>query len=152
MAALGGGAEGRPALIVMSPMPLTLAVVLHLIIAGSEHWPEDTKPKDPASVADICEAPGRYADRLVKLKGVFQGYRVADCRFPSAATPEGLTRSDWLFRTGDDCLYVTGGLPSGIDRIDPASLGRRLELTARVARNEAGGVYLRFVEASVLDE
>lgn len=115
---------------------------------------QPTRPthEQPASVAEICREPSRYVGQTLVLEGVFQGFRVAECRFPDVARSRGLTRSDWLIRTDEDCLYVTGGAPQAVDLLDPELLGRRLELTARLARDDAGKLYLELVEALVLAE
>lgn len=111
-----------------------------------------TKPAKVASIADLCKDPALFADREVTVKGLFQGFQVAECRFPEAASPAGRARGDWLFRTGGDCLYVTGGVPEGIDPIDSGLVGRGLVLTARVSRNEAGKLFLTYVEGHLATE
>jgi len=135
--------------------PILIAVVLvsiSLLVASCAPGGVGAKPEPakPQTVADLCKDPSRYVDQNVTLKGVYQGFRAAECRFPDEASGTGVTRSDWLFRTGDDCLYVTGGAPEGIDTLDQGQIGRRLEITARVSRNEAGKFFLKYVEGRLL--
>jgi hypothetical protein len=130
-------------LIAMLLVPSSLLLGTRCASEGGGAKPGQTKPE---TVADLCEAPARYMDQVVRMTGAFNGFRVADCRFPEGASSTALTRSDWLFRTGEDCLYVTGGAPAGIELVDPGSIGRRLELTARVSRREDGRIFLRYLE------
>lgn len=117
--------------------------------AQPQTGPAKTKPAEPGDVASLCGEPSRYLGKVVKMTGVFQGFMVTECRFPEAASAKPLTRGDWLFRTGDDCIYVTGGVPTGVDTIDPQYVGRRLELTAEVSRDESGKLYLAFREGEI---
>lgn len=98
----------------------------------------------PRTVADICEEPAGYPGQVVTLQGVFQGFSADECRFPASASPT-ITRSDWLIRTGADCLFVTGGIPAGLDPFNPDDLGRRMELEATVERKADGKIYLRYL-------
>ena len=113
-----------------------------------------TSPSKPATpdIDAICREPDAHAGKALRLQGRFQGFKVAKCAFPEGARTAGLTRGDWLFRTGKDCLYVTGGVPSGVDTIDPSFHGRRLELRAEVARDGDGKIYLKHLESRLLDQ
>lgn len=108
------------------------------------------KAGDPQDVAEICAEPERYLNRNVVLSGTIQGYMVAGCSFPEAARTTGLTRGDWLFRTGAECMYVTAGMPPEADMIDPAWSGRGLEIEAKVMADEAGGLYLHYLGSKIL--
>jgi hypothetical protein len=131
------------------------AVFLLSILAFAErcvHAGSGAKPPEPASLAEVCAAGDRYDGRLVTLEGVFQGFRIGECSFCDAASRRATTRSDWLFRSGAECFYVTGGIPDGIDRIDPEHGGRRLELKAKVTRNDEGKLHLTYVGGRVLPQ
>ena len=143
----------------MKTLKLTLIAALlapSLLLLGTRCASDGggTKPEQakPEAVADLCAEPARYLDQAVTMTGVYNGFRVADCRFPEGARSTAISRSDWLFRTGGDCLYVTGGVPAGIELVDPGSIGRRLKLTARVSRSEAGEIFLRYLEGALLPE
>ena len=93
-------------------------------------------------IAEICAESERYVGRVVTLRGFFQDWQVTECQFPEGAANYPRTRSDWLIRTGDDCVYVTGGMPGDFDPMKPENLGLRIELEAEVMRGENGRIYL----------
>lgn len=98
------------------------------------------------TVADLCEDPARYVGRIVELEGVFQGWRISGCRLlPSAS--QTITRSDWLIRTGEDCIYVTGGKPDGLDPINTSHIGRWIKLKAKVMQTHDRKVYLEYINS-----
>jgi hypothetical protein len=140
--------------------PIHILAVLVLGVSLSDTWsvsgkPEvenlEQRPRQPDTIAELFNASSDL-EQLVRLVGRFQGYRIADCHFPVAASAAGVTRSDWLFRTGGDCVYVTGGAPAGVDPIDPAYTGRRVEIRAEVVKSPTGKVVLRLVEGRLLAE
>jgi hypothetical protein len=138
-------------------IPLILnAVLLSLSFATTWCAPRRSEAERqaarPVDIATLFTHPTQYVGQVVRLEGLFQGFRVTDCRFPATASRAGLTRSDWLFRTGEDCLYVTGGAPPEIDPIDPRYIGRRITLDARVIEGETGKLLLRYVEGRLLGE
>lgn len=103
------------------------------------------------SVAALCREPDRYAGRVVTIEGIFQGWRVADCRFLDAASP-AITRSDWLIRTGSECLYVSGGFPRDLNPANPEDVGRQLELRAKAERNKDGKLYLKYLGSRLINK
>lgn len=105
----------------------------------------------PLTVSDLCGPPPLPADQSVKLTGLFHGFRVEGCAFPECVAGSSLTRSDWLFRTGGDCVYVTGGAPPGVDLIDPSFAGRPIDLQARVTQDATGKLRLHYIEARLLE-
>ena len=140
---------------------IPILAILLLPVSVSDMWTVSRKaqvenveqgPRQPDSIAELFDDLSDYLDQLIRLVGRFQGFRVGNCRFPAAASAAALTRSDWLLQTGGDCVYVTGGAPAGIDRIDPAYTGRRIEIQARVVTSPAGKVLLRFVEGRLVAE
>lgn len=128
-----------------------LLSILLLAPCGVEASTSTPQIHGPLSVGEIFEEPARYEGQVVMLRGIFQGWRTEGCRFPSSASRR-ITRSDWLIRTETDCLYVTGGRPASLDPMFPGDVGRRIELKAIVARHEAGGLYLRYLDAHSLGE
>lgn len=92
-------------------------------------------------ISEICADPERYIGSVITLRGLFQGWHVSQCQFPKgvADTPPQ-TRSDWLIRTGADCIYVTGG--GDLNPIDKKNLGSRIELEAEVMWGEDRKIYL----------
>ncbi len=99
----------------------------------------------------LCADPARTAGTTVVLTGEFRGYRVAECPFALCASRRGATRGDWLFKTDEGCFYVTGGVPQGIDTIDPQHVGRRLEVKVRPTRTDEGRLLLTYLEGHLLD-
>ena len=108
-------------------------------------------PQGPVAVADIARDPPRFVGETVRLEGVYQGFNVSACRFPDGARTTGLTRSDWLLRTGEDCLYVTGGAPPGIDPIDPSTVGRTVRVSAIVRQGEGRSLFLEFKDGALIE-
>lgn len=104
---------------------------------------------DPQDVAEICAEPERFLNQGVTLSGLLHGTMVDGCTFPEAARTTGLTRGDWLFRTGAACMYVTAGMPPEADLIDPAWSGRALRLEATVMADEAGKLYLVYLNSKI---
>ena len=102
-------------------------------------------------VAALCRERDRYAGRVVTIEGIFQGWRVADCRFLDAASP-AITRSDWLIRTDTECLYVSGGLPGDLNPANPKDVGRQLELRAKAERNKDGKLYLKYLGSRLINK
>lgn len=94
------------------------------------------------TIAEICAESDRYTGRVVTLQGLFQGWQVIKCQFPRGAASTPQTRSDWLIRTGADCIYVTGGMPEDLSPMKPESPGSRIELKAEVKKGKDGRIYL----------
>lgn len=136
-------------LITVLLIPSSLLLGTRCASEGGGAKPEQAKPE---TVADLCKEPARHVDQVVTMTGVYNGFRATDCHFPEGARSTAITRSDWLFRTGEDCLYVTGGVPSEVDRVDPGYLGRGLEITARVSRQESGGIFLHYLKGALLPQ
>jgi hypothetical protein len=118
--------------------------VLYLGACGAQDKPATPFKEEDLMIAEICAESERYVGRVVTLRGLFQDWRVAECQFPEGAANYPRTRSDWLIRTGDDCVYVTGGMPKDFDPMKPENLGRRIELEAEVMQDEDGKVYLAY--------
>jgi hypothetical protein len=123
------------------------ALVVPLALAGCAQRPATVEGEVPSGGADVFADPAAFQGRTVRVEGVLHGYRVAECRFAPAARAVSLTRSDWLVRRGAGCLYVTGGVPPGVNPMNPAAAGRALELQATVIADPDGRFLLRLVEA-----
>jgi hypothetical protein len=104
------------------------------------------------SIKAICEDPNGFAGQVVRLTGIFRGFRVEECRFPVSAGRTSVSRSDWLIQTGKDCLFVSGDVPPGIDLMDPSFLNRRITLKAKVIRKASGKLFLSYIDGSLLSE
>jgi hypothetical protein len=117
-----------------------------LVLEGCSFALSDTPASGPKSFAELCEEPTRYEQQVVELEGIFQGWRIAECRFPVCAS-QAITRSDWVISNEGDCLYVTGGKPVNFDPINPESVGHRIQLEAKVVMDKDQKVYLEYFEA-----
>ena len=142
-------------------MVIPIATILLLGLSLSDTWSGSLRtevdkgeqgPGQPNSIAELFEEPSEYVEQVVRFVGLFHGFRVTGCRFPAVASAAGLTRSDWLFRIGEDCVYVTGGAPAGVDPIDPRYTGRRVEIRARVVKSPAGKILLKLIEGRLVGE
>lgn len=109
-------------------------------------------PSTVESIAALCSKADEISGQTVRIRGVFQGFRVEGCAFPECMASASLTRSDWLLRTGGACGYVTGGVPEGIDPMDPAFAGRPVELDARVSMEGDGKLRLIHLSGRLLED
>ena len=94
------------------------------------------------TIGEICAGSESYIGRVVTLKGIFQGWQKIQCQFPDEAADTPLTRSDWLIRTGADCIYVTGDIPENLNPIKVENLGILVELEAEVMLSQSKKIYL----------
>lgn len=129
--------------------PVTIAALVWLSVqylgaCGVQDKPASPVKEEDLMIAEICAESERYVGQVVTLRGRFQGWQAAECQFPEGAANQPRTRSDWLIRTGDDCVYVTGGMPKDFDSVKPENVGRRIELEAEVMQGEDGRVYLAY--------
>lgn len=128
---------------------MKILVVILILAAGcsQQSVPVENQPSTTIG-GDVFSNPAAYAGQTVNVDGQFQGFRNDPCRFASSARSVGLTRGDWLVRRENNCLYVTGGTPEGLETIDPSSVGRRIEVTAQVIDGGDGKYVLRQISAS----
>ncbi|MBZ5523968.1 MAG: hypothetical protein LAP21_17160 [Acidobacteriia bacterium] len=103
------------------------------------------KDKKKLTIKQICAKPAHYVNSVVTLEGSFLGWgALGKHHFPPGAETSPKTRSDWMFATGLDCAYVTGGKPVGVDPAEHQDYGCHIELTGMVALGDDGGVYFVF--------
>ncbi len=102
------------------------------------------------TLSQLFEKPTRYEGQVITFVGIYQGWRPLECHF-SALASQSITRSDWLFRVDNDCLYVTGGKPHGIDPMNSTDIGRRIELKGMLMRSNDGSIYVKYLDALLLD-
>lgn len=76
------------------------------------------------------------------LTWTFLGYQASACTFDDELRAVAITRSDWLVSSNGHCVYVTGGRPAG-GSVNPADVGRTIEVTATVEKDDRGLLYLR---------
>jgi hypothetical protein len=116
----------------------------------SEESNQGRPPMRVKTIAELMMRTPKLLNREIEMEGVFIGYKQGDAKFPEAARTASITRSDWLMRTGSDCLYVTGGAPKGADPLDAATIGRKVRITAKLANDGKGKLYLKFKKGSWL--
>ena len=124
-------------------MRLFLAICASLALAACAQ----PMAVESANAGSVFTNPAAYDGQTVRVEAVFQGYSAGDCQFAQGARTTSVTRSDWLVRQGEHCLYVTGGRPPSID---PSAVGKRIDLGARVIEHE-GAFLLRMTEARELE-
>lgn len=61
----------------------------------------------PANLADVYRLGKATQGQNLKVQGTFHGW--AGC-----AASSQKTRSDWMVKEGEACIYVSGALPQGI--------------------------------------
>jgi hypothetical protein len=99
------------------------------------------------TIDDLFENRLAYRDSLITLTGSFMGWQGGQCDFPSYAAPQE-SRSDWIFKVGDQCLYVTGGRPSGLSPAEEQAVGARIRLDARLKFASDGRLLLQYVRST----
>jgi hypothetical protein len=98
----------------------------------------------------------------ITVEGQFYGHDPeANCEYASTTKKRPAQTSwDWLIRKDGRCVVVTRGAdPRAYNRIlgqpdailDRANIGRKVEITARVAADDAGRLYLEFAEGRPLN-
>jgi hypothetical protein len=133
-------------------MPKFNPVILSLVVfvaCSAKRPAKSVSASSMPTIATICETLDAYRDKQVELDGVFMGWRGGECRMPAHAS-QAVTRSDWLFKNGEDCIYVTGGRPQGFDPSDAKQQGRHLQLRAIVRLTQDQKAYLEFVSGKSL--
>jgi hypothetical protein len=126
-----------------SPVALFHPLVVTLLLSACTRGAPDAAP----AMGDVFSAPEAFRGREVEVEGAYLGWSSAECRFARSARDVPLTRSDWVLRGEELCLYVTGGAPDGTD---PAALpvgGRRVRVRGRVIDDGAGRMLLQQTEA-----
>ncbi len=105
---------------------------------------KDTPPSETlTTLSSIARKPAKYEGQTVYLEGLYLGWKHAGCSFPKSFSTTQITRSDWAFRDGKHCCFVTGSAPRGLDPATTPPVSIRL--TATVKRKEAK-TYLEFVD------
>lgn len=94
-----------------------------------------------STLAEILSNAKYYDTRMVKVAGVFKGWK------GRCASSFSLTRSDWILSDGTECIYVSGILPPGVSAVRPND--ERLEVTAKVIVAANGKVNLKAKEIKV---
>jgi hypothetical protein len=126
---------------------LVRCLAVAVLLSACTHGAPDAAPAH----GDVFSAPEAFRGRNVEVEGAYLGWSSAECRFARSARDVSLTRSDWVLRGEEFCLYVTGGVP---DALDPAAVpvgGRRVRVRGRVIEDGAGRLLLQQSEAVVVD-
>ena len=109
---------------------------------------ETSKPRGTLETFDdVYRYREAMRDSLIALTGRFMGWQGGECVFPSYAAPQA-TRSDWIFKIGDSCLYVTGGRPPDVSPMEGTGVGRQIRLDARLRITPDSRVLLEYVSSA----
>ncbi len=106
--------------------------------------------KEKPSFLDICENPSLYDGVKISNVIIVKGWSVKDCIFHDNAITKTLNRSDWIASEGGYCLYVTGGLPKGINLFELPKDGIKALLTS-IVKIKDDKVYLEFSEIKIVN-
>jgi len=105
---------------VFIPFKLYVVLLISLFTAGCQNsTPQDTAPAAALSemrqvtLSAILQHPQKFLSQNVTLEGVFAGWS-GGCR---GVPPK--TRSDWMFKQKDYCIYVSGSMPKGTSAQPP---------------------------------
>ena len=123
--------------------------------AGNEIFPTASPPVNgprpvnatrlTAILAEILAHPDSFKDRQVEVIGYFRGWDL----LKEAPGAPPLTRSDWVIADDSGAIYVTGGVPQGLDPSSLADTNKIIRLLATVHQNQAGA-YLQAISIEVL--
>ena len=144
------GSLGRMHAVVLrtSRTTVCLTVVLltiTLFVSAGCRTPQP--PRTPETIDDLYQRRDSLRDSVITLHGRFMGWKGSECVLPEYASRQA-TRSDWLFKVGEVCLYVTGGGPQDLSPMEPTSTGAAITLEARLRITEDGKLLLEYVRSS----
>jgi hypothetical protein len=105
----------------------------------------------PETLDEVYEQRETLRDSVITLNGRFMGWEGSDCIFPAYAARQA-TRSDWVFRVGTTCLYVTGGAPPGLSAMEADSMGTPIILEARIRPAADGKLLLEYVRSTPISK
>lgn len=130
----------------MAPFSFTpKLMLLALCFSLGCHSQQPLRP--PETFDDIYEQRESLRDSVITLAGQFIGWGGAGCEFPPYAARQA-TRSDWIFRMGGQCLYVTGGSPPGMLAMEATPAGEPIALEARVRVTHDDRLLLEYVRST----
>jgi hypothetical protein len=126
-----------------TPGAVLAPLALALLLSACTHGARDAAP----APGDVFSDPAAFRGRVVEVEGTYLGWSAAECRFAGSARGVSLTRSDWVLRGEEHCLYVTGGAPEGLDPAAGAAAEQRVRVRGRVIDDGAGRMLLQQIEA-----
>lgn len=109
---------------------------------------QTSKPSGaPETLDDLYQYRETYRDSIITLTGNFMGWQGSTCTFPPYAAPQE-SRSDWIFRIGDKCVYVTGGIPPAVSPMEGVGVGIQIRLDARLRITPGSQLLLEYVRSA----
>ncbi len=115
---------------------------------------EGSSSPEAASRASWDGELAHQVAQKVTVVGEFAGSNPQPhCAFAPTTRPSARSRTDWLLLKDGHCVWIARGVsifgkPEAI--LAPASIGRRVEVTAKVAVDDEKRVYLEFVDGHPL--
>jgi hypothetical protein len=128
----------------MNPNVIFLLFLLLLSACKTTKVPAESIAEEGLSA--ISASPTTYEGKQVDLDGRYLGFTHAECNFPSNFLSLQLTRSDWVFKEGKWCCFVTGSLPSGLSPMEQKQVPVHLRATVRLKGEK---IYLEFISATI---
>lgn len=101
----------------------------------------------PGTFDDVFRHHETYQDSVITLNGSYMGWQGGECVFPPYAAPQE-SRSDWIFRIGNQCLYVTGGSPPNVSPMEVSGVGQQIRLDARLRITADKQILLEYVRSA----
>ena len=86
----------------------------------------------------------RVGENIV-VEGEFWGWNAtkANCRNEISSPP--VSRSDWIFKLSNGyCIYVSGSVPAGVNKLSPA--GERVKIFGTIRQTSSGQMYIEISE------
>ena len=135
-----------------APATLYLAALFLSIAFHASPGCQSQQPlRTPETFDDVYEQREALRDSVITLTGRFMGWEGTGCTFPVYAARQA-TRSDWIFRIGDTCLYVTGGSPPDLSPMETTSSGTQITLEARIRPTSDGKLLLEYVRSRPMSQ
>ena len=94
-----------------------------------------------SSASALDEMPNFHIGDTVTLEGEFLGWNASKAGCKNQISSPPVTRSDWILKiSGKFCIYVTGHVPAGVDKLSPK--GEKIKVTGTIKQTESGQIYL----------
>jgi hypothetical protein len=95
------------------------------------------------SLDELAATPDKYIGKTIEIEGIFLGYSGTNCSFDEKFSMQ-LTRSDWILGNDENCIYVTGGAPTGLNPMDAADKGKKTKISCLVKLTGSKKIILEY--------
>jgi len=128
------------------PLRLPLLFLVSCFLFSCHASRNAAENENTVTLSSLAKKSAQYEGKEIHLEGFYLGWNHNDCRFPASFSSLQITRSDWTFRDGKRCCFVTGGIPAGLNTLPDHPIP--VKLTAKV-RNKDSKIYLEYVSSQL---